>query len=517
MTSRTNLSISQRLYGVVALLGLTFLAVALVALERLSQVRDAAQTTQARRVPQLLLMADLELNVTRLSLQLRHAMLARSPEEQAAALDEAGARGQHIQRVLAAYEQGLFTPAGRERFSSVPPVVKNFFEVGGKNIELIKAGQRDEAFAFLVAQTIPARNQLLEQLSKTVQYQTERLDHDLSDIGRDVNQTMVLVIGLLVAAMVVLVTVSVHVVHLVRRRVGQARLVAEQVRDGDLVTPVIDSARDEISPLLSALGAMQQRLASVVGSVRANAESVATVSAQIAQGNQDLSGRTEQQASALQQTATTMDTLGSTVRNNADNAQQANQLAQSATAVAAQGGDVVGKVVATMQGISDSSRQIGEIIGVIDGIAFQTNILALNAAVEAARAGEQGRGFAVVAAEVRSLAQRSAEAARQIKTLINRSVEQVEQGSVLVGQAGQTMGEIVGAIQRVSDIVAEISAASAEQTAGISVVGNAVNQMDRTTQQNASLVQHSAVAADGLKDQAHQLVQAVAQFRLSQG
>jgi methyl-accepting chemotaxis protein len=242
---------------------------------------------------------------------------------------------------------------------------------------------------------------------------------------------------------------------------------------------------------------------------------VATASAQIAQGNQDLSSRTEEQASALQQTAATMEQLGTTVRSNADSAKQANQLALGASAVAAQGGDVVGKVVTTMQGINDSSRKIGDIIGVIDGIAFQTNILALNAAVEAARAGEQGRGFAVVASEVRSLAQRSAEAAKEIKALIGRSVEQVEQGTALVDQAGKTMGEIVGSIQRVSDIVAEITAASAEQSDGVQQVGDAVSQMDQATQQNAALVEESAAAAESLKGQAQQLVQAVAVFKLS--
>ena len=211
-----------------------------------------------------------------------------------------------------------------------------------------------------------------------------------------------------------------------------------------------------------------------------------------------------------------MEQLGTTVRNNADSAKQANQLAQGASAVAAQGGEVVGKVVNTMQGISDSSRKIGDIIGVIDGIAFQTNILALNAAVEAARAGEQGRGFAVVASEVRSLAQRSAEAAKEIKTLIGRSVEQVEQGTALVDQAGKTMGEIVGSIQRVSDIVAEITSASTEQSSGVQQVGEAVSQMDQATQQNAALVEESAAAAESLKGQAQQLVQAVAVFKLSQ-
>jgi methyl-accepting chemotaxis protein len=296
---------------------------------------------------------------------------------------------------------------------------------------------------------------------------------------------------------------------------AEATYIATAIADGDLTRPIVVKTGDH-SSLMSRLATMQESLQKVVSNVRQNSESVATASAQIAQGNQDLSSRTEEQASALQQTAATMEELGTTVRNNADSAKQANQLALGASAVAAQGGEVVGKVVNTMQGISDSSRKIGDIIGVIDGIAFQTNILALNAAVEAARAGEQGRGFAVVASEVRSLAQRSAEAAKEIKSLIGRSVEQVEQGTALVDQAGKTMGEIVGSIQRVSDIVAEITSASAEQSDGVEQVGEAVSQMDQATQQNAALVEESAAAAESLKGQAQQLVQAVAVFRLSQ-
>ncbi|MBL8304477.1 MAG: CHASE3 domain-containing protein [Ideonella sp.] len=298
---------------------------------------------------------------------------------------------------------------------------------------------------------------------------------------------------------------------------GEPRLavdVADRVARGDLSVAVTLKEGDTGS-LMANLARMQSSLSQVVAQVRQNSDSVATASAQIAQGNQDLSSRTEQQASALQQTAATMEELGTTVRHNADSAKQANQLAIGASSVAAQGGEVVGRVVTTMQGISDSSRKIGDIIGVIDGIAFQTNILALNAAVEAARAGEQGRGFAVVAAEVRTLAQRSAEAAKEIKALIGRSVEQVEQGTVLVDQAGKTMGEIVGSIQRVSDIVAEITSASAEQSSGISQVGDAVSQMDQATQQNAALVEESAAAAESLKGQAGHLVQAVSVFKLS--
>ncbi len=299
----------------------------------------------------------------------------------------------------------------------------------------------------------------------------------------------------------------------ITRRLDAAVGVASRVAAGDLTTAVSDGGRDEITQLLQTLRTMQGQLSRVVAEVRHNAESVASASAQIALGNQDLSQRTEQQASALQQTAASMEQLGSTVRLNADNARQANELAVSARDLAASGGEVVGRVVTTMQGIQDSSRKIADIIGVIDGIAFQTNILALNAAVEAARAGEQGRGFAVVAGEVRSLAQRSAQAAREIKDLIGRSVTQVEQGSTLVDQAGGRMGDIVGAIRRVTDLMGEISAATQEQSDGVNQVGNAVTQMDQATQQNAALVEESAAAASSLKTQAHRLVEAVAVFR----
>jgi len=286
------------------------------------------------------------------------------------------------------------------------------------------------------------------------------------------------------------------------------------IAQGNLILSPIHGKANS-SSVMAALTQMTASFANAVAMVRSSAEGVATASGQIALGNQDLSGRTEQQASALQQTASTMEALGGTVRNNADSAKQAHELAHGACAVAARGGDVVGQVVTTMQGINDSSRKIGDIIGVIDGIAFQTNILALNAAVEAARAGEQGRGFAVVASEVRSLAQRSAEAAREIKSLIGRSMAQVEQGTVQVDQAGVTMGEIVSAIQHVSSIVAEITSASTQQSHGVQQVGMAVSQMDQATQQNAALVEESAAAAESLKAQAQQLVQAVAVFKLS--
>ena len=290
--------------------------------------------------------------------------------------------------------------------------------------------------------------------------------------------------------------------------------VAETVADGDLRTHFGTPASDEIGDLMRALHGMNEALRKVVSEVQTGTNAIATASGEIAAGNQDLSARTEQQASSLEETASSMEELTSTVKQNADNARQANQMAVAASGVAERGGSIVSQVVDTMGAIDTASTKIVDIIGVIDGIAFQTNILALNAAVEAARAGEQGRGFAVVATEVRSLAQRSAAAAREIKTLIGDSVEQVNNGTRLVQQAGSTMGEVVDSVRRVTDIMAEITAASAEQSMGIDQVNQAIAQMDQVTQQNAALVEEAAAAAESMQDQAARLAQVAAGFQL---
>ena len=293
-----------------------------------------------------------------------------------------------------------------------------------------------------------------------------------------------------------------------------ATKLTQRIAEGDLSVSIALKHPEQAS-LLAAIATMRDRFAVIVRQVRDGSEGVATASAEIAQGNNDLSARTEQQASALEETAASMEELSSRVHQNADSARQANQLASNASTVAMRGGEVVGKVVNTMKEINDSSKRISDIISVIDGIAFQTNILALNAAVEAARAGEQGRGFAVVASEVRSLAGRSAEAAKEIKSLINASVEKVEQGTALVDEAGTTMGEVVTSIKRVTDIMGEISSASNEQASGVAQVGEAITQMDQTTQQNAALVEQMAAAASSLKSQASELVATVSIFKLN--
>ena len=331
-------------------------------------------------------------------------------------------------------------------------------------------------------------------------------------------------IWLWVGVLAALVILTVVLVYATRRLVGkpvqQLSAALGFLSQGDLTRPVDIRSNDEIGALGQAMEGFRQRLAQSLGTVRRSAESVSSASYEIAQGNQDLSARTETQASSLEETAASMEELGSTIRHNADNASQASRLAASASQVAAQGGDVVAQVVSTMHNINGSSQKIADIIGVIDGIAFQTNILALNAAVEAAveaaRAGEQGRGFAVVASEVRNLAQRTATEAKAIKELIGASSAMVQEGSVLADKAGTTMGEVVSAIQRVADIVSEISAATGEQSAGVGQVGQAVTQLDQATQQNAALVEEMAAAASSLRTQAEQMVEAVAQFKLGQ-
>ncbi|HEY4081594.1 MAG TPA: methyl-accepting chemotaxis protein [Burkholderiaceae bacterium] len=376
-------------------------------------------------------------------------------------------------------------------------------------------GKADEAAAVLTGEHIPASQTYLKLVGDLVQLQRDTLDARAADIAHAEASSRMLMIVLAALALGLGALCAWRLTKGITGPLQSAVTVARRVADGDLSADVEVTSHDEIGQLMQALRDMNSSLGQVVGQVRQGTDSIATASSQIASGNQDLSTRTEQQASSLQQTAASMEELTATVKQNADNARQANQLALSASTVAVKGGNVVAQVVGTMEAITTSSRKIVDIIGVIDGIAFQTNILALNAAVEAARAGEQGRGFAVVASEVRSLAQRSAAAAKEIKVLIGNSVDKVEEGSAQVGEAGRTMDEIVDSVKRVNDIMAEISAASQEQTQGIEQINVAIAQMDQVTQQNAALVEEAAAAAQSLQHQAGGLSQLVSKFKLS--
>ena len=354
-------------------------------------------------------------------------------------------------------------------------------------------------------------------IDKVVAMANQAAKTDETDAASLITSSTTLLLGILAASIAICLGVSLLIIRSILNPLNEAVRVVKTFAAGNLRVQIDARGYDEFAQLLSALQEMQTSLVKLVSTVRSGAEGVAIASAEIAQGNQDLSGRTESQASALEQTAASMEELGSTVRLNADNARQANQLSLNASTVAIRGGDVVAQVVDTMKGINDSSRKISDIISVIDGIAFQTNILALNAAVEAARAGEQGRGFAVVASEVRSLAGRSATAAKQIKDLIGVSVTNVNEGCRLVQQAGGTMDEIVVGVRRVADLMREVTAASQDQTSGIEQVNQAVGQMDQVTQQNAALVEEATAAAQSLAHQAKSLLQTVNVFHFGAG
>ena len=404
-------------------------------------------------------------------------------------------------------EKSLFQKLGEER--------KRYLSVRDQIIKAKAAGDIEEGNRLLNQVFVPiadAYQGVMRQLQEVQRQEIDRTGQQVVAIAEDSRILLMALEGLaLVLGIACAWLLTVGITRPINTAVGISRRVAE----GDLTAEVTVASKDEAGQLLQSLQDMNVSLRNIVSNVRTGTDTIATASSEIAAGNLDLSSRTEQQASALEQTASAMEELISTVKQNAENARQASQLAVSASDIAIQGGNVVGQVVNTMGSINESSRKIVDIISVIDGIAFQTNILALNAAVEAARAGEQGRGFAVVASEVRSLAQRSAAAAKEIKVLIGDSVEKVGNGSKLVEQAGATMQEVVTSVKRVTDIVAEISMASQEQTTGIEQVNNAITQMDQVTQQNAALVEEAAAAAASMQSQAGDLAQLVSVFTLS--
>ena len=420
--------------------------------------------------------------------------------------------------VLAELEKLADNPADKAAFKTAMDARASYQATRGRIVDLlVKAKDRSAAQKLWIDEASPKFEAYAAALRtfRGTQGTVVKAGNAQIDEASARSRTIVL----LVAGVALLLGVgfAVWITHSITRPLGEALRVAEGVAAGDLTARIEATSTDETGQLLSALASMNARLRDVIEQIRATTEVVGTASKEIAQGNADLSQRTEEQASSLEETASSMEELTATVKQNADNARQANQLAASASAVATKGGAVVGEVVATMGAISESSKRIADIISVIDGIAFQTNILALNAAVEAARAGEQGRGFAVVASEVRSLAQRSAAAAKEIKGLITDSTTKVDSGSKLVADAGQTMAEVVSSVKRVTDIMAEITAASLEQSTGIEQVNEAIVQMDQVTQQNAALVEESAAAAESMEEQARQLVGAVAVFKVSGG
>ena len=391
-------------------------------------------------------------------------------------------------------------------------------EATNKMLEQIHQNKDADAVATLLKEVMPLTQSWLDALHENIALQKKHNEEDFSDAQAAYKTGQVELGFSLLLAIAISIAISWFLSRSIIRQLGAEPVevvnMANRVASGDLTQVIVLRSGDQNS-VMYAMRQMQSNLTKIVLNVRDGSESVASASTQIAQGNADLSVRTEQQASALEETAASMEELGSTVNRNADNSRQANLLVQAASNMANQNGSVLKQLVSTMQEIEQSSKMIGNIIGLIDGIAFQTNILALNAAVEAARAGEQGRGFAVVASEVRSLAGRSAEAAKDIKALVKASVDRVESGSALVSQAGTSMQEVVAEITRVTEMMGDIAASSVEQSAGVSQIGEAVTQMDHVTQQNAALVEEMSAAAQSLKARAHELVDAVRIFKMT--
>jgi methyl-accepting chemotaxis protein len=438
-------------------------------------------------------------------------------EEAGRIYKEIDANRKAISESIAMLDEMVATPEGRALLAKIKVERERYVTSFDQVRRLLEEGKRDEALKMFTTATMSLLEVLQDHIDELSKFQEKRVDINSAGIRQSIKSASLMMSILGLFALFIGVAASILITRGLLKQLGgepdYAAAVAGEIAGGNLAV-AIDTRQNDSSSLLFAIKSMRDSLANIVGEVRVCGDSIAVASGQIASGNSDLSSRTEQQAGALEETASSLEELTVTVKQNADNAHQANQLALSASDVAVKGGAVVSQVVDTMNSINDASRKIVDIISVIDGIAFQTNILALNAAVEAARAGEQGRGFAVVASEVRSLAQRSAGAAKEIKTLINDSVETVETGAKLVKDAGSTMEELVSSVRRVTDIMSEITSANREQAAGIEQINQAVSQMDQVTQQNAALVEEAAAAAHAMQERAGDLTQAVSLFTL---
>ncbi|MDA8446181.1 methyl-accepting chemotaxis protein [Paracidovorax valerianellae] len=509
-----NISIGKRLglaFGVLILFIVTMLG---VGTWKLQSVAEETASMMALPLTKERLISDWYRTI--FSNVRRHSVVARSTDSTLAqqfAADNAAAskmsseqQSQLSKLISSPQEQALFDKTGEER--------KRFVTARDAIYKAKAEGRSEDAERILNADFTPAGEQYLQALQALLDFQRAQINESSEAVQANYQSGRLQLIVLGALATVIALTLAVAITRSITHPLHDAVTMAKTVATGDLTITSGSTAQDETGQLLRTLNAMGEQLRATVGQVRHGAEGIAVASSEIARGNLDLSSRTEEQASALQQTAASMEQMTATVRQNADNARTANQLAQATSDKAVRGGEVVSNVVSTMGEIHAASRKIVDIIGVIDGIAFQTNILALNAAVEAARAGEQGRGFAVVASEVRMLAQRSAEAAREIKGLIDDSVQRVDSGNKLVEQAGEAMREVVDGVRRVTDLVGEISVASQEQTTGLEQVNQAISQMDTVTQQNAALVEEAAAATGSLESQTAQLVRAVAVFRV---
>lgn len=509
-----NLKIGQRLslsFGAIVVL---LVILATLAFTRIGGLNDAIAEVDGDRYPKTVLANVMKDDLNQIARNMRNALLMTDKAAIQAELAQIGKAAASLGNALGELDKSIHSERGRQTIAVLQADRSKFIPLTENFIKLASAGIKDEAVALLFAEVRPVQLSYLTSIDKLIDYQNELMKKSGAEANAKASQTQLLIGIFSVIAVLFAAVFAVLATRSITRPLSQAVVLARKVADGDLTGSIVVESKDETGQLLQALKDMNEGLLKIVTQVRLGTDTIASASHQIATGNLDLSSRTEQQASSLEETASSMEELTSTVKQNAENARQSNQLALSASEVAVRGGAVVSQVVDTMGEINESAKKIVDIIGVIDGIAFQTNILALNAAVEAARAGEQGRGFAVVASEVRTLAQRSASAAKEIKELIGDSVDKVSIGSRLVDDAGATMREVVESVKRVTDIMSEITAASQEQTDGIEQINQAVMQMDQVTQQNAALVEEAAAAAESLQGQASHLSQVVSVFKL---